>query len=274
VRRAALIALLAAAASACTIDVNVDVSLNRNGSASLAVDIVTDDEFQELYRLTGREFEDLVAARGAEVGLAFTVTPGTTTTRYAASATNLRVATVTAIMEGLAPGSSEVGVTQDQTTLEFDAQLNPLTNDVAPYFDDSDPDQFADDVSITVALDMDGEIDSSTASGTDGNRLTWTVPFSDDRTRLFARSILEEEGSSVPWTVAIVGGILVVAIGFLIAIRSNLPAPDKDAVPGQQPRPAHQPSVSAAPSPPEDQSVAPDATPPEDQPVAPPDENA
>jgi hypothetical protein len=272
VRRAALIALLALAASACTIDVKAAISLNRNGSGSLAVEIVTDDEFEQLYRLTGREFEDLVAARGAEVGLAFTVTPGTNT-RYAATASNLAARTVTGILEGLAPGTSDVSVNGTGTTLEFDAQLNPLTDDVAPYFNDSGPEQFADDVSITVTLNMDGEIDSSTASGTDGNRLIWTVPFSDARTRLFARSILEKEDSSTPWTVVIVGGIMVVAIGFLIAIRSNVPSSEKDALPRDQRKPMSQPSPPAAPSPPEDQQVAPDSTPPEDQPVAPPEKD-
>jgi hypothetical protein len=275
VRRAALIALLALAASACTIDLNVGISLNENGSGSLVVDIVTDDEFEELYRLTGREFEDLVAARGTEVGLAFTVTPGTNTV-YAARANNMAAETLTGILEGIAPGSSNVVIARSATKLEFDAQLNPLTDDVAPYFEDSNPEQFAEDVSITVTLSMAGEIDSSTATSTDGNRLSWTVPFSDSGTRLFARSIFEKEGSSVPWTVVIVGGIMVVAVVFLIAIRSNLPAPEEDARPGVQPQPMRQvarPPVAES-SPPEDQGVAPDSTPPEDQPVAPPEENS
>lgn len=271
-RRAALIALLALAASACTIDVNVGITLDRNGSGSVAVEIVTDDEFEQLYRLTGREFEDLVAARGAETGLAFTVTPGTTT-RYAARADNLSTETLTEILEGLAPGSSSVTVSQDATTLEFDAQFNPLTNDVRPYFDDSEPEQFAEDVSITVGLDMDGEIESSTANSTEGNRLVWNVPFSDNQTRLFARSIVEKEGSSVPWTVVFVGGILVAAIIFLVAVRSNLPAPEDSTRAGGQPLRQFSPPATK-PSPPEDQEVGPDATPPEDQPVAPPDENA
>ena len=273
-RRAALIALFALAASACTIDVNVGIKLNGNGSGSLAVDIVTDDEFEELYRLTGRDFEDLVATRGTEVGLAFTVNPGADT-RYAATANNLPSETIAGILEGLAPDSSDVRITRDVTTLEFDAELNPLTTDVAPYFTDSDPEQFAEDVSITVTLDVDGEIDSSTANGTDGNRLVWTVPFSDSQTRVFARSILEKEGSSVPWTAVIVGGILVVAIIFLRAIRANLPTPGEATGTGRQPQPMRGPSTppAADPSPPEDQAVAPDATPPEDQPVAPPDQD-
>ena len=273
-RRAALIALLGLAASACTIDVNVGIKLNGNGSGSLAVDIETDDEFEELYRLTGRDFEDLVATRGTEVGLAFTVTPGSNT-RYAATVNNLPAETIAGILEGLALGSSQVLITRDATALEFDAELNPLTTDVSPYFTDSDPEQFAEDVSITVTLEMDGEIDSSTANVTDGNRLVWTVPFSDSQTLVFARSILEKEGSSFPWTAVIVGGILVVAIIFLRAIRANLPAPEEATRPGRQPQPMRRPSTppAADPSPPEDQAVAPDATPPEDQPVAPPDQD-
>lgn len=271
-RRAALIALLALAASACTIDVNVGITLNRNGSGSLDVEIVTDDEFEELHRLTGREFEDLVAARGADVGLAFAVTPGTNT-RYTAGVDGLAAETIAGILEGLAPDSSSVTVSQDATTLEFDARFNPLTDDVRPYFTDSNPAQFADDVGITVTLDVDGELESSTAGSTEGNRLTWTVPFADGQTRLFARSILEEEGSSVPWTVLIVGGILILAAAFLLAIRANLPAPDEGTQPGRQPQPERRPAAARKPTPPEDQQVAPDSTPPEDQAVAPPDQH-
>lgn len=271
-RRVALIALLALAASACTIDIDVGITLNGNGSGSIAVDIVTDDEFEELYRLTGRAFEDLVAVRGAEVGLAFTVTPGSQT-RYAANANNLSSETVAGILQGLAPSSSNVRLPRDETTLEFDAELNPLTNDVAPYFENSDPTQFADDVSIAVTLEMDGEIDSSTATNRDGDRLIWDVPFADNSVRLFARSVLEEEGSSLPWTFLIVGGIVVIAAAFLIAIRSQLARAGDEAQPGLPTPTAPSPPPAAAPSPPEDQQVAPDATPPEDQPVAPPDQD-
>ncbi|NNC92435.1 MAG: hypothetical protein HKN80_08050 [Acidimicrobiia bacterium] len=271
-RRVALIALLALAASACTIDINVGGTLSRNGSGSLAVDIKTDAEFEELFRLTGGEFENLVATRGAELGLAFTVEPGSNT-RYAASTSNLAAETVAEILDGLAPGSSQATVSRDATTLEFDAQLNPLTDDVAPYFDDADLGQFVDDVAIQVTLDMDGDIDSSTADGRDGDQLVWNVPFADSETRLFARSILEKESAGVPWTVVIVGGILVVAALFLVAIRSNLPGPEEAARPGSPPQPTGQASPPAEKaSPPEDQAIAPDATPPEDQPVAPPDE--
>ena len=62
-RRAAVIALLALAASACTIDVDIGIALDRSGSGSVTVAIEADQEFHDLFELTGRDFEDLVATR-------------------------------------------------------------------------------------------------------------------------------------------------------------------------------------------------------------------
>ncbi len=272
-RRAALIALLALAASACTIDVDVGISLDRNGSGSLTVDIVTDQEFEQLHRITGRDFEDLVATRGSEVGLAFTVTPGTEN-RYSAVVNGLPAPTLTGILEGLAPGIGEVAVTSEPTSLEFDASLNPLTSiaDVAPYFDDSDPAQFEPDVDVTVTVTMEGAIDTSTATRQDDDRLIWMVPFSDSSTRLVARSMFEGDERRVPWTLLIGGATLLLAIGFLVSIRSTLEESQASSPSVPPPHtPAELPEDQAPDSyAPEDQPISVDATPPEDQPVAPP----
>ncbi len=262
-RRAALIALFALAASACTIDVDIGISLDGNGSGSLTVDIVTDDEFEQLHQITGRDFEDLVASRGSEVGLAFCVTPGTGN-HYSAVADGLSAGTMIGILEGLAPGIGDVAVTPDLGSLEFDAMLNPLTSitDVAPYFDDSDPAQFEQDVAVTVTLNMEGMIDASTATRQEGERLIWMLPFSDSGTRLLARSVYENEGRGIPWTLLIGAGTLLLATGFLISIRSSLEK-SRETTPSTPP-----PQAPARP--PEDQPTAPESTPPEDQPVAPP----
>jgi len=265
VRRAALIALLALAASACTIDVNVGITLDTTGSGSVSVDIAADEEFLQLHQFTNREFEDLIASRGAALGLAFTVTPGDTTL-YSARSAVVSAKDIAAILEGLAPGIGTISITTSPEALVFDAPLNPLTtiDDLFPYFEGQDPAQFGDNVNVTVSLEMPGEIASSTGLLDGNGRPTWTIPFSDAGSRVFARSVLEKEGRVLPWTIAIVGTTIVLAVGFLITIRSNLP---KSEEPGPATPAAQPPSRSR---PPEKQKVGPDATPPEDQPVAPP----
>ncbi len=267
VRRAALIALLALAASSCSIDIGIDISLQQDGSGSLAVDIDVDDEFIDLYRLTGREFEDLIATRGPSLGLPFTVTPGTVT-RYTASTNVVSADTLAQILEGLAPGIGEVEIAAEEGTLQFDGRLNPLTGiaDVAPYFVDESPLQFSDAVDVTVSLAMPGEIDSTTGSNSQSGPLTWTVPFSDSETRLFASSVLESPGRPIPWTLIAVAITLIFAVGFLISVKSSLAQNGEETAP----MPLREPGGSIRP--PEEQVRAPEATPPEEQPVAPPAE--
>lgn len=267
-KRLALIALLAVAASACTIDVNLGIDLNPDGSGSVDVEIVADEEFLDLYRLTGREFEDLVASRGSDVGLAFTVVPGPVT-EFSAASKQVSAATLVEILEGLAPGIGEVTISRDETTLEFDGRLNPLTSieDIAPYFTDpaSDPGQFEDDATVTITLSIPGDVQSSTGAGSADSELTFTVPFAESDNRLFATSILEQESRGVPWVVVVVAGILAVAVVFLLAIRARLQ--------GDENGPTTALRSTAAPTSrsvaPEDQAVGPESTPPEDQPVAP-----
>ena len=270
-RRFALIALLALAASACTIDVNLGINLNPDGSGLVDVDIATDEEFLDLYRLTGREFEDLIATRGSEVGLAFTVTPGPAT-HFTATSPLVSAGELERILEELAPGAGDVTISRNETTLEFDGRINPLTTieDIAPYFSqpDSDPSQFADDATVVVTLSIPGELQSSTGTGSSGSQLTFTLPFAESDSRLFATSALESEGRPLPWVLIIVAGILALAVGFLLAIRSRLQGDGDDAATPL--RSAAAPSSSEKPVAPEDQPVGPESTPPEDQSVAPP----
>ncbi|MBT8218065.1 MAG: hypothetical protein HKN74_14580 [Acidimicrobiia bacterium] len=265
-RRAALIGLLALAASACTFDVNVGIDLTRSGSGSVSIDVFTDEEFEELFRLTGQEFENLIASRGSQVGLAFTVVEGNRT-QYSAASSQVAPETLRRIIEGLAPGAGTVTIDSSETTLEFDAAVEPLTSipEVAELFEGADPAQFADDVTVTVQLTMPGEIETSTGSAS-GEALTWSIPFNDSGSRLLARSVLEKAGGEFPWVAAVGVGTLVVAIGFLIAIRSSLQRGEEAT---RTPL-----DLGAGPTgpttPPEDQGVGLDNTPPEDQPIAPP----
>ncbi len=261
-RRAALIALLALAASACTIDIDVGISLNPDGSGSVAVDVAADEEFHQLYRLTQREFEDLIATRGSETGLAFTVTPGPVT-RSSAERGPVDAQTLTGILEDLAPGIGQISIARDEGALEIDGQLNALTSidDVVPYFAGSDPAQFSDDVAVRVTVAKPGEVESSTATSVQDEALSWELPFSDSGTRLFASSIIDREGGRVSLTTAIAVGTLIVAIGFLVVIRSSLSKSEETSTP--------LPPLPSASASPEDQPVGPTATPPEDQPVAP-----
>lgn len=265
-RRAALIALLALAASACSLDIDIGLSLDRDGSGTMSVDVAANEEFIDLYRLTGRDFEDLLATRGPALGIPFTVSPGAVT-RYRAETGVVSAETLAGILEGLAPGIGEVTISANSGALEIDGRLNPVTGiaDVAPYFAEEDPLQFGDAVDVTVTLAMPGEIDSSTGTRSEDGGLTWTIPFSDSESRLFARSVLETEGRAFPWTLVAVAATLALALGFLIAIRSSLPQTGEET----PPTPLRQ---AAAPGRPEDQAVAPESTPPEDQPVAPPAE--
>ena len=267
-RRLALIGLLALISSACTIDVDLGIELTRSGSGSLSVNIVTDDEFESLYALTGRDFEDLVAARGAELGLPFIVVPDDAN-RYFAESSEVSSDVLEGLLEGLAPGIGTVDITASQTVLEFDAQLNPLTtiDDVARWIEGTDPAQFAEDVSVTVNLSLPGTVETSTADQTGPGDLRWEIPFSEASTRLFARSILVEEGTSIPWTLLVGLGTLAVAIGFLVAIRLRLETG------GSGPKPMR-PMQTPASTPPERQAVGTDDRPPEDQSVAPPAEGA
>jgi hypothetical protein len=271
VRRLALIALLAIAASACTIDVKLGIDLNPDGSGVVDVDIATDEEFLDLYRLTGREFEDLIATRGSEVGLAFTVIPGPVT-RFTANSPRVSAQALETILEELAPGVGEITISRDETTLEFDARLNPLSTieDIAPYFSDpeSDPGQFTDDATVVVTLSIPGEVQSSTGTGSSGSQLTFTIPFAETDSRLFATSMLESEARPIPWVLIAVAVILALALAFLIAVRSRL---QDDGNGTSTPlRSTAAPEPEKKPVAPEDQAVGPESTPPEDQPVAPP----
>ena len=262
-RRVALIGFLAIIASACRIDVDIGVEMMDSGSGSVSVNVVTDQEFQTLFALTGRDFEDLIASRGADVGLSFVVVPGGDP-RYFAEGAVVQADTLSGILEGLAPGLGTIEIARTDTELEFDGRLNPLIDlaDVAVYFEDTDPAQFTDDVSVTVNLSIPGELDSSTASGGGAGDLTWEIPFSGADTRLFARTILEPEGRAIPWALVVGVGTLVVALGFLIAIRARTQPADTTPPMLRMPTPE--------PTPPEAQAVGPDATPPEEQPIAPP----
>ncbi|MDH3607081.1 MAG: hypothetical protein OER12_08790 [Acidimicrobiia bacterium] len=263
-RRFALIALLAMAASACTLDINIDVSLTETGAGRVTVDIVADEEFHQLHELTGRDFEDLVAARGEEVGLAFEVTPGATT-RYSAASRVVVSETLEGILEDLVPGIGNITIDRTGSELVFDGLLNPLTSvdDVEPYFDDADPSQFADDVTVTLTMAIPGELSTTTGTRIGPGELSWAIPFADSDTRVLARSTLEPEGSSIPWTAIIIVVTLATAFGFLIAIRSRLTG-DQEAT--TTPQPMRQTKSIA----PEDQPVSVDQTPPEDQAVEPP----
>ena len=268
-RRLALIGLLALISSACTIDIDLSVELTPSGSGSLSVTIVTDDEFERLFALTGQEFENLIATRGAELGLSFIVVPDDAN-RYFASGSEVSPDVLEGLLEGLAPGIGTVDITPTETALEFDARLNPLTtiDDVAPWLEGTDPAQFADDVSVTFASSLPGTIERSTATeaGPPGT-LRWEIPFSDNDTRLFTRTVFEEEGATISWTLLVGLGTLVVAIGFLIAIRTRLVTGDAGPTPMR--------SMQAPTStPPEEQGVGVDDRPPEDQSVAPPAEAA
>lgn len=265
-RRLALIALLTWIASACTLDINIGIDLEDNGSGSVAVEVLADEEFHQLYQLTDRDFEDLIASRGNDVGLKFDVTPGTTI-RYSAASSEVPAETLAGILEGLAPGIGEITVSRSESDLQFDGVLSPLPSisDVAPYFVDTDPSQFEDDVNVTVRMTIPGEVSTSTGTKTGSEEFTWSIPFSDSETRILARSVLVAEGSSVPWTLVILLVTVTVSIGFLVAIRSRL-APSED--PATPMRSVPEPKSTA----PEDQPVATDDTPPEDQAVGPPAE--
>jgi len=271
VRRAALIALLALAASACTIDVNIGISLDGTDSGSVSITIEADQEFHDLFALTDRDFEDLIATRGETLGLVFDVESGPTTIRYTAESKVISYRTIEDILEGLAPGIGPVTITRQERDLEIDGLLSPLPtlDDIAPYFESSDPAQFADDVDVNVRVTIPGDVAASTATSQQDGELTWTIPFSDSDTRLLARSVIEKESPRVPWTVVIVAGILLLAFVFLVAIRSRLAATTSETISPLR-------STTASPTPrstaPEDQAVAPDSTPPEDQPVAPTDQ--
>ncbi len=267
-RRAALVALLGLAASACTIDVDIGIALDRSGSGSVSVSIEADQEFHDLFELTGRDFEDLVATRGSEAGLSFAVENGPTS-RYTAQTNTVSASTVEDILEGLAPGIGSIAITAEETGVEIDGLLNPLTSlsDIAVYFENSDPAQFADDVAVNITVTMPGDLETSTATSRQGDQLTWALPFSDSGTRLLARSVLEKERSAIPWTAIIVGAIVLLAAVFLVSVRSRL-AETGTASPMRVATSPPQPAT-----PPEDQAVAPEATPPEDQPVAPPDQS-
>lgn len=267
-RRVALIGFLALISSACTLDVDIGIQLTPSGSGTVSVNVVTDEEFQSLYSLTGRDFEDLIASRGAELGLSFVVVPGGPP-RYFAEAERVNSETLEGILEGLAPGLGTIDLSATEESIELDGRLNSLTDidDAIRYFEGTDPAQFADAVSVTVTLSTPGELESTTGTRTGAGDLTWEIPLTASETRVFARSALEPDGQAFPWALAVGAGTLAVAVGFLIAIRSGLTGRQESTL---GPRPIPTPSST----PPEQQAVGPDATPPEDQSVAPPSEAA
>lgn len=264
-RRLALIGFLALISSACTLDIDIGVELRPSGAGSVSINVVTDGEFEDLFALTGRQFEDLIATRGAELGLSFVVVPGDDP-RYFAEAENVNRQTLIGILEGLAPGLGTFTIETVENTLELDGRLNALTEaeDAARYFEGTDPAPFADDVAVTVSVALPGTVESSTGNRSGDGDLTWEIPLTAAETRLFGRTILEEEGAAFPWPLAVGTLTLAIAVAFLVAVRAR--SQPEQALPRPVPSPA---SV-----PPEEQAVGPDARPPEEQAVAPPAEAA
>ena len=250
-KRAVLLILLGLIASACRIDVDLRVDLHPDGSGDFELNLTTDAEFENLFRLTNQEFEEFVFLRGEAAGLSFQVTEGESTV-YHSSVQSLTAESIENLLEGLVPGLGAIDITPQTETLEFSAELQPLTEAdlLTPFFSNFDPAELAENVHVTVTLAMPGTLDVSSANITTGNELTFEIPFAEQSTRIFARSkLVEEGGNSIPWGLIILIVVIAGALAFLRAIRSQA-GRDLDTSPPLQP------SVPYAP---EDRTVAPPA---------------
>ena len=259
--RLVLIAVVAILTSACRIDVDLSVDLTPTGAGDLAVRVQTDEEFEDLYRLTDREFEDFIATRGAELGLQFVVTEGPNTTTYEAHAAGIPAETLANLLGRLSPGLATVSISPTDNALELDADVAPLPegDDYAPFFRDFDPAELAGSVDVNITVTVPGEADASTADSVTADGLHWVLPFSSESTQVFVRTILEpSEGTSIPWGAVFLTLVLVGGAVFLYLVRSRL----RQLVSDEEPASLRLPHAPAA--------QEPRSIPPEDQPVAPP----
>lgn len=270
-RRVLMLAALAVVASACRIDANVGIDLARSADVGdLFVTLETDEEFEELFAITDRDFEDFLAERGAEIGLTFRVVEESSGAIYTTRAEGLSYEAVENILSRMAPGLGELGIAGRDGVLEIDAELASLLNldDVAPFFTDFDPTEFQDDVGATLTITVPGEVTASSADSISGNTYRWDLPFGNEATRVIVRSSVDPDGGGdLPWALIIALAVLVMAIGFLIVIRSTLTRNAEDeetttpaalrSIPPEEQR-ATQPEIEEPPSiPPEDQPFAP-----------------
>lgn len=272
-KRLLLLATLALVASACKIDAGVRLDLSRAADAGdLFVTLETDQEFEELFAITDRAFEDLLAERGAVVGLTFRVIDTDTGRIYTTGAEGLSYEALENVLERLAPGFGNMAINSRGGTLEIDAQIAALEDldDVAPFFTDFDPSEFQDDARASLIITLPGDVSSSSADSISGDTYTWNLALSGDTTRVVVRSVVVPPGEGgLPWTVVLVVGGLIVAVGFLLAIRSGLTRYPRDEEAGALPTPQPVPPEDQDSTPPE--FVEPPSVPPEDQPVAPVD---
>ena len=258
-KRLLILAVLGLLASACRIDATIGIDLDRPGNVGdLSIRLETDEEFERLFAITDRQFEDLVAERGAATGLTFRLIEDGSTTTYTSQAEGLTYDAIENILARLAPGLGRLTITNRGTTLEIDADLNSLQDleDVAPFFTDFDPAAFQEDVNVALRITVPGEITSSSADSISGATYQWDLPFSPEATRVITRSTLVQEsdgGISVVTAIALIA--LLAAFGFLLAIRGALSRNEEEDTS----------VVGPPPTPPEQQE--PPSIPPEDQPV-------
>ncbi len=222
-KRAVFLVLLGLIASACRIDVDLRVDLNRDGSGNLDLTVTTDQEFERNFGLTGDVFEEFMVQRGGDIGLPFAVIDGAEK-QYIATAEGLSAESIDRVLERLVPNLGTVDITADEETFVFTGDLQPLPDAdiLRPFFDQFDAALLAESADITVTLTVPGEVDVSSASQVEGNQLTYEIPFDNQPVRIFARTRLaSENGGSFPWALTILLLVGAGALAFLIAIRSQ-----------------------------------------------------
>lgn len=222
-KRVAVFILLGLIASACRIDVGLRLDLQPDGSGNLELNIVTDAEFERLYRFTNAELEEFIVLSGEDIGLTFEVTEDIDKT-YHASAKSLSPESIERVLENVIPELGKVDITAQEETLVFSADFKPLPESkiLDPFFENFDPAELAGSADITITMTVPGELDVSSASNVEGNTLTFEIPFDNQSIRIFARTrLIPEDAGGFPWGLAILAIVIAGALAFLVAIRKQ-----------------------------------------------------
>ncbi len=222
-KRVAVFILLGLITSACRIDVDLRLDLRRDGSGDLDLNIVTDAEFERLYRFTDAELEEFIVLTGEDIGLTFEVAEDIDKT-YHASAKSLSPESIERVLENLIPELGTVDIAAQAETLVITGDFKPLPESqiLDPFFENFDAAQLAESADITMTVSLPGELDVSSASQVEGNTLTFEIPFDNEPIRIFARTgLIPEDAGGFPWGLAILAIVIAGALAFLVAIRKQ-----------------------------------------------------
>jgi hypothetical protein len=234
-RKTAVLAVAAAAVllAACRAEFNVGLDVEEDRSGAVFVEFGTDQELRDSIGSLGGDAGDLTSAfelPAIEGGESYTEERGEMTfqgIRIPFDDIDEIEREISDATESLAQFSS-FSFEMDDTSAVFDATTAP--SDLGDFGDlPVDPSQFGDFLGANFTLAMPGTVTSHNADEVlaDG-RLRWNIPLLGGQSDMHAES--EFGGSGVSWLFVILGIVLVIGIGAMVAAVVLGKREEKDAV--------------------------------------------